>query len=279
MTRISCDIITNMKKTIFEFDTYIEFLKAKMKENSENWGLITKMAAAAGCQRSQLSRAVNEQVLLTLEQADGLCDFWNLSEIESDYFILLVELARAGSKRLKQRFLRKLKKIRNEQEDLSQRLNQASLGANEKEVVYYSAWYWSAIHILVSIPQFRTTTAIAARLSLPISLVQYCLENLERFELISKEGAGWSFSSQTIHLPRRSPLIGIHHNNWRSRAMLASQNPLDDGIHYTVVQSVSMADYEKIKHQLLATIDEYTKIAGPSREEELICFSCDTFRV
>ena len=37
--------------------------------------------------------------------------------------------------------------------------------------------------------------------------------------------------------------------------------------------------FEKVKEVLLKTIDHYRKIAKPSAPEELICFTCDFFRV
>ncbi|MBC7743094.1 MAG: hypothetical protein H7061_12915 [Bdellovibrionaceae bacterium] len=39
------------------------------------------------------------------------------------------------------------------------------------------------------------------------------------------------------------------------------------------------AAFETIKQLVLATIDNYTKVAGPSKEEELKCFTCDFFKV
>ena len=250
-----------------------------MAESAEQWGAISKMAAAAGCQRSHLSRVISGKVHLTPEQADGLAEYWRLNEAEGEYFLYLLEFARAGTKGLRQRIQRKIQRLKKEQEDLSERLRQPSLGVEEREIVYYSAWHWSAIHIIVSIPEYQTVTSISRRLTMPETLVRYCLEQLERFGLVRREGERWKFSSHTIHLPRRSPLIGTHHNNWRARASLKSHDPGSDGVHYTVVQSVSQRDYLKIKELLLAVIDDYSKIAAPSKEEELISFSCDVFRV
>jgi hypothetical protein len=60
--------------------------------------------------------------------------------------------------------------------------------------------------------------------------------------------------------------------------VLDSQNPASDGVHYTVVQSVSKADFEKIKQLVLDTIDQYARVAGPSKEEELVTLAVDFFR-
>lgn len=52
-----------------------------------------------------------------------------------------------------------------------------------------------------------------------------------------------------------------------------------DEIPYTMVQSMTVPAAEKIKQRLLEFIDESRKITGPSKEEELICITCDLFRV
>ena len=263
---------------LFLSDSYVSVMKAKMAEDKRRWGKITQMAAAGQCQRSHLSRVLSEEVHLTLEQGDALCEFWQFSETESEYFLSLVEFARAGTKNLRLRMERKLKRIRKEQEDLAIRLNQATIGSEDKKIIYYSNWYWSALHILVSIPRYQTTESLAERISMPVEFTKYALENLEKFGLIRNEKGRWAFTSDTIHLPKKSPLISLHHNNWRQRAVVDSQNYFSDGIHYTVVQSISKSDYEKIKQILLNTIDQYAKVAGPSEEEELVCFACDFFR-
>jgi len=268
-----------MAKSLYILNDYIKVINFKMNAQLEKWGLISKMASAAGCQRSHLSRVLKGQIHLTLEQANGLCDFFDLNDDESEYFLALVELARAGTPSLKARIKKKLERIKRSQEDLSRRLNQPSIGIQEKEVTYYSAWYWTAIHIIVSIPQYQSVKTIAQRLSMDESTVRFCLETLEQFGFVKKQGATWQFASQSIHLPKRSPLIGIHHSNWKSRSLLSAQNPSDDGVHYTVVQSLSKEDYTVLKHMLVETIDNFSAIASPSKEEELICFSCDLFKV
>jgi uncharacterized protein (TIGR02147 family) len=249
-----------------------------MNEKSEKWGLISQMAEACGCQKSHLSRVLSGKFDLTLEQAAGLSDYFGFDEIESEYFLYLVQYVRAGTKQLKQKIARRIEHIRREQEDLSKRLNRPAIGVEEIEIIYYSAWYWSAIHILASIPSFQNVKAMALKLSLTEELVQNCLEILEQYNLVMRFGTIWKTTSTTIHLSRKSSLIALHHNNWRSRAVLNAQESKDRGLHFTIVQSVSKSDFEKIKQIFLENIDTYSKIAGPSKEEDLACFCLDWFK-
>jgi uncharacterized protein (TIGR02147 family) len=267
-----------VKASLYSAKDYRDFLRAKVEDDSER-GALTRLAAAAKCQKSHVTRVLRGDLHLTLEQAFRLARYWRLGDDEENYFLKLVDRDRAGDAAYRAKLQGELARMKRAQEDLSVRLQQATMGSSEKEMLYYSSWFWSAIHIIVSIPRYQAPAQIAARLGLPEPLVLHALKTLEGFGLVEKSKDRWKIATGSIHLPKNSPLNSIQHGNWRSRAVLNSQAPGEDGVHYTVVQSISEADFEKIKHLLLEAIDRYAKIAGPSREEELVCFACDFFRV
>ena len=268
-----------MQKLVFSFDDYKEYLKARLADEEASWGAISRMADAAGCQRSYLSRCLNAEVQLTLDHAYNISQFLKLSESEEEYFLNLVEKDRASSIGYRQKILKKLKAIRTEQEDLEKISKRPKIALGEKEVFYYSNWIATALHILVSIPQYQTAKIMAERLQLDVSTIDYHLQQLEEMNLIKKENKKWIFNSSELHVPKNSPLVHMHHNNWRQRAILDSQKFKSDSIHYTVVQSLDQKAYDEIKARILKLISETTSIAGPSPSEELICFTCDFFKV
>lgn len=266
-----------MAESVFQHSDYRVFLRSRMEAE---WGSLTRMAEAARCQRSHLSRVVHGNGHLTPDQAFDLAEFWGLSEAETEYFLLLVEEARAGSPGLRRRLGAKLSEMRRRQEDLSSRLQQTAPAlATEGQARYYATWLPSALHMLVSIPSFQEVASIARRLCVPEGAVKKSLEELEAAGLVRREGTRWKIASGAVHLPRTSPFVSQHHGNWRQRAVLNTQQGAEDGLHYTVVQSVSLEDYLRIKALLLEAIDRYAAVAGPSKEQELICFSLDLFRV
>jgi len=237
------------------------------------------MAEAAECQSSHISRVLREQLHLTLDQAFSLTNFLRLSADDSRYFMKLVEHERAGNAAYRASIKRELDQLKTAQENLSQRLREPSLGMQQSEMLYYSSWHWSAIHIIVSIPRFQNVQAIAERLNLSPALIEASLFKLQEFGLVKFEKNRWKIAGGSMHLPRTSPINSVQHSNWRMRAVMAAQNPDEDGVHYTRVQSLSRADFERVKRLVFNTIDEYSAIANPSQEEELICFTCDFFKV
>lgn len=267
-----------MASDIFKFGQYQSYLLHRMQESAER-GTLARWSEAAQCQRSHLSRVLAGTLHLTMEQAFRLGQYFHLDLDAERYFLKLVEYERAGDSRYKEKLKNELTEIRESQEDFSKRLNYTKLKATEQEFLYYSNWYWGAIHILVSVPKYQNDVHIAQRLQLPIEIVQECLKKLEEFKLIEFKNDRWHFTSPHIHLAKNSPFNAINQSNWRSRAVVDTQTPNSDGLHYTVVQTMSHKDAKKIKMMLFQAIDDYTKIANPSREEELFCFNCDFFQV
>ena len=67
-------------------------------------GFMSLVAQAIECQPSYLSQVLNGKPHLTLEQSTRLNRFLAHEKSESKYFLLMVQLARAGTKDLQQVF-------------------------------------------------------------------------------------------------------------------------------------------------------------------------------
>ncbi len=269
-----------MKKSesLFNYTDYRNYLADRLK-SEQAWGAISKLAEAAGCQRSYLSRVLHSHVHLTADQAIGVAEHWQMSDSEKEYFLLLLDLARASRPSLKKFIEKKLTQIRRDHENLSKRLERTPLEMGEKERTYYSAWFWGAVHILTSIPEFQTSRAIAERLSMPLIMVREVLTQLEKFGLVRKDKDRYIHASGSLHINKTSPLVSMHHSNWRMRAIQMSQMPNQENIHYTVVQSMDPKAFQHIKDRILELIDEAAAIADPAPSEEAFCMTCDFFKV
>jgi len=266
-------------KTAFDASSYTEFLRGKIKENSTIRGFQGKLAAGLGVHGSYLSRVLKEQVHLTPDQAASLCEFLPLQGIEAEYFINLVNLARASSPSLKTILRSQLDELRRRNEDLSRRFTDATKIDEKEKGVYYSAWYFSAIHILLMVPGHDSSKAIARRLKLEEKLVKATLLVLEELGLAQSQGEKWKVRDGNIHLTNTSLWAAIHHSNWRQRAVAKIQEREEGEVRFTGVHAISRTDFQKIKSRLLDSIEEIRKIAGPSPEEELFCVTVDAFRL
>ena len=241
-------------------------------------GQISRAAEALKCQPSFLSRVMSAEIHLTLDHAFLLTKFLKLDSDESEYFRALVEHERASDPLYKDSLAAKLAELKKRFESLQRRTQKENFSVAHQEGVYFSSWIWSALHFLTSIPEFQSAKAIASRLGLREEVVQTYLKQLESFGLVRQNKSKWEYAGGQFHLPKNSPFVVLHHQNWRSRAVLDAQNFDAESVHYTSVLTLSKADAERLKVLLLGFISESEKVARPSPPEESLVLNCDLFK-
>lgn len=259
---------------VYEYTDYLTYLKECLEQNRNQRGFHAHLAQAAGMHPSYLSRILHESIHITPDQAARLCHFWNFDRDQTNYFLNLVHLARAGTPHLKKILETELNALRAKHEDLGAQLPAEKIDL-QKENLYYSAWFYGAIHVLVTIPHLQTETAIAEKLNLPVSQVRVLLESLEGMELVKKVKNKWEPTKQNIHLSNTSWMAAIHHIGWRTKIAERIQFRNPEDLHYTGVHSLSRQDFKKIKDLLLEALLSVDKVVRPSREEELACLVID----
>lgn len=268
-----------MKLNIFEYLDYKDVIKAEIRANSDIRGYQSKLAHAANCQTSFLSQVLNGTVHLTPDQVMGISHFWGLTDQQEDFWFLLLQYARAGKTELQTYLKKKLDKILDIERDIAQKIKGESVSNPEEASLYYSGWYWIAVHVILSIPEYQSSEKIAERLKLSLPFVNHVIAELLRMGFIQKEKQKFSVTKKNVHLPKDSHLLGIHHSNWRSYAIQKIHTRDHDAFHYSVVHGLSKKDFESVKALLLKFVEESNKIVRPSSEEEMIFVGLDCFRV
>lgn len=268
-----------MKTSPLDFKDYRSYLKSVIKEAQPSRGIISRLADAAGCQRAYLSRALSSEVQLTLDHIYGIAKFLYLNELETDYLVTLTNLERANSVDYKNYLKDHLRKLQQQHDDLQKRVQRPNLTDENKNLIYYSNWLYSAMHIIVSIPKFQTTKEISNRLNIPQELALSILNQLKEMKLIKNQNSKWEFANSELHINKNSPLSVFHHQNWRQRAVIDMQSMNPESIHFTVVQSIDKDAWSKIKNKIIEFIEEASQIARPSKEEKLICLTTDFFEI
>ena len=88
--------------TIYNFHNTIEFLRFYLQNQPKKGrGGIKKIAELLNIDSSQVSQVLSGKKTFTEEQALKVTHFCNLNELESDYFLCLVKIERAGTTDLK----------------------------------------------------------------------------------------------------------------------------------------------------------------------------------
>ena len=266
------------EKSVFSFNTY-KGIMAHHLSGATHRGELTRAAKVLACQRSYLSRVISDSLHLTPDHAFNLANFLKFNLSEREYFLTLVEIERAGDRNYRDFLKTKLEELKKKNESIAERTERKSLVFETHHASYFSSWTWSAIHFLTSIPKYQSVEAISERLGLSHKST---LDNLRWLELqgyIFHEQDKWKYLAGEFHAPNDSPLVIMHHQNWRMRAMMDAQNlGQGESVHYTGVQTMSVEDAQKIKELLLNFLGDASRIASPSKPEECLALTCDLFK-
>lgn len=264
---------------VYDFDDYKDFLGACISDPKSGRGFHSKLARASGCQSSFLSQVLHSHVHLTSDHIAGISDFLALDEDEHTYLQALLTLARSSAPRLIRTCRTQIEELRRKHRDISSRVNASRIDYGSDEATYYSAWYYTAIHVLISISGYGSSKAICERLGLPKILVDECLGRLNKMGLIERKDHGWAVTRNHLHLSKDALSLNTHHTNWRIQATLKAALRDPDALQYSVVTAVSRNDAQKLRNMLLDFIENSRAIITPSPEEELIYIGLDCFKV
>lgn len=265
-------------KRVFEFIAYKDVMAAYLTGVGHR-GQMTKAAAALNCQRSYLSRVITENLHLTPEHAFNLAEFLNFTELEREYFIALVERDRAAGPRYSEHWKRKITELKRRNESVQERANRQSVSLDSSKTVYFTSWTWTAIHFLTAVNNGQTARAIAGRLNLADDFVRAQLKQMSEQGLVENSGEKWHYKSGEFHAGSDSPLVLLHHQNWRARAVQDAQVAPGANTHFTGIMTLSREDAARIKELMLEFIAKANQITGPSNPEECIAVLCDLFPV
>ncbi|OQW50415.1 MAG: hypothetical protein A4S09_01080 [Proteobacteria bacterium SG_bin7] len=230
---------------------------------------------------SHISQVLNGKSQLSLEQAESINDFLGHTSDESQFFLLLVQIGRAGTRALKNRLSQQAEQILEKRLVLKDRLGVTQPLSKENQAIFYSSWLYGAIHVMLTIPQFQSKESISDYLGISLKRTAEILEFLVSIELaIPLENGRFGVGTSRIHLGSDSPMISKFHTNWRMQAIRSLDK--EDGksdLHYSSVITISDEDFKKIKNLLVKYIEEIKLIVKNSPSQKLHSFCLDFFHV
>jgi uncharacterized protein (TIGR02147 family) len=267
-----------MVKEIFQFDDYRRYLITVLDSERER-GKRSRLAEALRCQPAFISRVLKGEADFSQEHALVVNAFMEHREEEADYFMVLLDYQRAGSKSLKDFHRKKMEQMRAKRQLVSERIGVKKNLSESDQMTYYSAWYFAAIHILLMVPELRNPQRLSERLKLPITLVKDVLDFLTSVGLATIDGKGYHPGNTRIHLSSDSPIISKHHMNWRLRAMQALEIKDPENLHYSGPLCISKEVAGKIREMILRLLSDAEPLIRDAMDEEVYCFDIDFFKV
>lgn len=264
---------------IFETTDFRIFLRGWLKKQPKaGRGLLGQWSEKLGVHPTQMSQILAGKKEMSLETAEELARLLQLSESETDYFLLLVQESRAGSEALRKLWKKKILEAQKRSQVLAERLQKTTQLSETARAEFYSSWLYSGIRNLSALPEMRSADQISEHLRIPRSLVRKVLDFLLENGLCVMTEKGLDVGPQRTHLAASSPLANKHHQNWRLQAIQEMPLAEDANLFFTFPMSLSEKDATRIRALLPKWIEEVHGIVGPSPSETVRCLNIDFFK-
>ena len=264
-----------MLASLFQTTDYRTYLQASLSER----GSKKELCEFIPCQSTFLSNVMSGGANLSLEHAIRTAEFLNLSEKESHYFMLLVQLGKAGSKALEKYYLNQIKELQEEENEISSKIASHETVTLENQLQFYNSWMYVAIHILCAVPEYQSRKALRDYFHLNSKAIDPLVDFMVRSGIIKETRGKLEQGSTRVHLPKGSPFLIKHHANWRMKAIQSLDNEHEQDLHYTLVMSLSKKDIERMKKIIFDSITKTDQLLKETGDEVVYALNVDWFKI
>lgn len=264
---------------ILNYTDYREFLRDYISQlPKKGRGEISKISQALSVSPTLISQVLTGDKQLSPEQCFKLSEYLGLSPPEADYFLILLQEDRAGTKELKEYYQKKSAALKVEGLKISNRVIAKKNLSEEEKSIFYSSPLFSAIRLFTSTSdQGKNLDEISSRFDLPRSKAASFLQFLTESGLVVEENGKYKMGPQSTHLESASRHFQKHHSNWRLRSAQYCENLAETELMYTAPVSISEKDFEILREEMVDFIKNFLKRVHASPAEEIACFNLDWF--
>jgi hypothetical protein len=133
--------------------------------------------------------------------------------------------------------------------------------------------------LVTAIPGCHTREVIAKKLGLSLSTVNKTLEFLLSIGLCIESDGKIKPGLANTHLGADSPLIGVHHQNWRVKGLERMGQVLPSELFLTLPATLTEKDVLKLRMMIVEFIEKFIGVIDTSKSEVLYCLNIDWFNV
>jgi uncharacterized protein (TIGR02147 family) len=266
-----------LETEIWNHRDYRSYLNAWIKAQPRSgYGQSNQMALHLNTSRTLISQVLRGVRDLTMEQGYELAIFLELSGAETEYFMSLLNVARAGTASLRTYFNDGARKLRDKSQRIAERVG--SPAVDEKvQREFYSDYKYTAVRMATEHPALNDANTIANALGIDLPKTREIVDFLLANNLIVKKNDQLTIGPAATHIGNDNPLVVNHHRNWRLRSMDTMSGRNSEHLFFTAPMAISKDDEAWLKQKLLTLIEELTKRAKDTKAESLTTLNIDLF--
>lgn len=266
--------------SIFEYTSYKQFVTEKIRSMPKKGrGQYLKIANYLQVHTTMVSHVFKGDANIGVEQGLKLCQYFGLSDLETDFFMNLLHRERAGDVQSQAYYDKKLEELKLKATDIKQRLGPQNELDDQQKATFYSHWYYSGIRLLTALDGFDQPEAIANHLNLPLSRVREVIDFLLQTGLCREEKGHLKVGTTSTYIDVSSPLVSRHHFNWRHKVAPKIDAVSNEELVFTNPITISKQDFLRVREELIQMIEKFKAIADPSEPELLGCLNIDWVKI
>lgn len=265
--------------SLFNYDNYRTYLRAQIKALPKRGrGELAKIARHLQINTTLLSQIFSGAREFTVEQALELSRYLGHTEVETDYFMLLVQKERASTPNMREHVLKKLVQTKAEALKLSKLITPDKKLEEAERAIFYSSYLYSAVHLFTSVKSKGVTLdEVMERFDLPRARAVEVLQFLLKCGLCLEESGYYTMGLSSTMVEQGSPHLLRHLSNWRIKAIQKSETLQANELMYAGQFSLSREDFNKIRRDLAEFLKKAMDTVRASPAEELACLNVDWF--
>lgn len=262
---------------VFEFDNYKKYINAWIELRPKRGrGELKKISEILSIHTTMASHIFRGDKDLSMEQACFMAEHLGLNELETDYFLTLVQYERSGNYKLKQIVKKRINEILMKSEQAKNRIKVDKTLTEEDRAKFYSSWHYSAFRLLGSISKFQDKQTLLKHFNMPPKFAIEVLEFLlEKGLSVEKEDDNIKMGPSRTHIGIDSPHIWKHHQNWRLKALERHHKLEREEFMLTAPLTISKKDMIKVREKLLQFMEELGQVVEQTEAENLACLNID----
>ena len=269
-----------MSVFIYNYDNYREYLRDYISTLPKSGrGQLKKIADFLNVHSTFVSQVLNGLKDFSMEQCYQITKFLSLTDKESDYFLLMLQMNRAGTSELKKHFQSKLNVVKHKLTQVKEQVGTHKELTEHDRLQYYSDWRYALIWLSTFFEENKTIENIASFLKLPRKEVKVIIEFLLETGICLEEDQNILPSTKRIHIPTGSSSLKNHHLNWRLKSLEFINDAKEANLAFTAPICLSKKDFKKINSLALEYISNISKIVEESPPEIIACLNIDCFNL
>ncbi len=267
-------------KSIFLCSSSREFLRFYLDSlPRKGWGEIQKWADHLNVQSAYVSQVMSGHKQFNLEHAIRLAKYIGLQGADLDFFILLVEIERAGSLETREYFEKKIQIAKKESKTVFNRVAKDKVLSTEEQSIFYSSWIYSAIRLFCSMGSGKTLHQIAEHFEISKEACAGIVNFLLQSGLLIHKNDKYLLGAQKTHLEKSSPYVKRHWLNWHLQTLKRFDDLDDDEIVYSAPFSISKKDFEQLNEEIIIFVKSFLEKVQTTDPQEVAFLNIDLLRL